>query len=250
MSVESTQRRVGRLVAIDVSVAGPSDVAGALVDVRVVRGWLDAVEADLAKRQIDLAETLGAAPTADVLGRSGKTSRRSAERIAQRAAALADAPSMAAGLAGGAISAEHADVFASVTGRVDDAVRIGLFDIEHELTADATGRTPEQFRRRLIERVRDMSADDGVGRSEQQREQARVHIAIDECSGMGEIRGEPPVPVPGLQVPPPTPRGAMAGGTRREHPTTHGDLPGRHVAFPSDTRPARRTRPTERGVTR
>jgi len=103
-------------VSLDATAAGPSDVARGLTDVRFLRGWLDSREIDLARRQAELADTIGAAPAADVLGRSGKTSRRKAEQIAARAAALTDAPALAQGLADGAISADHADAFASVAG--------------------------------------------------------------------------------------------------------------------------------------
>lgn len=190
MSVGSTTERVDRLATLDVCVAGPSQVAGGLTDIRIVRGWLDAREADLARRQAELSDTDGAAPAADVLGRAGRTTRRRAEQVAARATALADAPSLSDGLANGTISADHADAFASVTGKADDSIRLGLLEEEAEIAADAIGRTPEQFRRRLKERVRILADDDGVERSEQQRDEARIHFGIDESSGMGEVRGE------------------------------------------------------------
>jgi len=190
MSVGSTTERLERLTTLDASVAGPSEVAGGLADIRMLRGWLDAREIDLARRQTELSETDGAAPTADVLGRAGRTTRRKAEQIAARASALSAAPTLSDGLANGTISADHADAFASVTGRADDSIRIGLLDVEAEIAADAISRTPEQFRRRLKERARILADDDGVERSEQQRDEARIHMDIDESSGMGEIRGE------------------------------------------------------------
>lgn len=190
MSVGSTTERIDRLVSLDATVAGPSQVAGGLTDIRMIRGWLDVREAELAARQAELADSVGAAPVADVLGRTGRTSRRTAVAIADRAAALVDAPALAGGLVGGTISVDHVDAFASVVGRVDDAVRLGLLDAVEEIVEDAASRTPEQFRRRLNERAREVSGDDGVERSEQQRDEARIHLDLDESSGMGEIRGE------------------------------------------------------------
>lgn len=129
-------------MTFDASVAGPSEIAAGLSDVRVLRGWLDSREADLVRRQSELADALGAAPAADVLGRAGKTSRRRAEQVAAGAAALADAPTLARGMAVGDISADHADAFASVTGKAEDSIRLGLLDAEADIAAEAAGRRP------------------------------------------------------------------------------------------------------------
>jgi hypothetical protein len=190
MSMMSARDRVSRLDRLDPAVAGPGEVGTGLTDIRLLRGWLDSREAALACRQDELAATIGAAPAVDALGRSGKTSRRHAARITARAHALDASPSLSTALESGTVSADHADAFAVVTGSVDDRVRERIVELDTEVVSAATDRTPEQFRRHLRDLVRQLSDDDGIDRSEQQRDEARVSLTLDETSGMGVIRGE------------------------------------------------------------
>lgn len=186
----SIASRVGRLDQLDACDAGVGEVAAGLGDIRLLRGWLDSREADLARRQDELAATSGAAPAADVLGRSGKTSRRTAQRIARRAETLGDAPALAEQLADGRVSVDHVDALGVVAGRLDEPLRDEMFNLADELAAAAAKRTPEQFRRHLNDMARNLADDDGIERSEQQRDEARLHLDVDQASGMGELRGE------------------------------------------------------------
>lgn len=96
---------------------------------------------------------------------------------------------MSTGLADGRITTEHADAFADAAGRMaDDDQRRALFDKSDELAAAAASKTPEQFRRFVNRTANEVEGDDGLARSEQQREQARLVHGHDDDTGMGWLR--------------------------------------------------------------
>lgn len=182
-----------RLAVIDgiaVDAAGPGELATGFTNLQTLRGHLAAKEAAFARRQQQLAETVGAAPAADAMNRSGRTTRHAAQKAAARAEALGHAPRMTELLEKGRVSADHADVLASEVDKLDDEQRASLLDNEAELASHAAGSTPEQFRRHLKKTIQQQSHDDGIDESERQRDQARIVLGKNEQTGMGEIRGE------------------------------------------------------------
>ncbi len=79
--------------------------------IRIMRGFLLAKEAELARRSTELHST-GDGHTADkVLQNGSKVSQREAERTTKRAAALGRSDAMSKELADGRITAEHADIW-------------------------------------------------------------------------------------------------------------------------------------------
>ncbi len=182
--------RLRRLHALGIDAASSREVASALRDITSRRGWSAAKEAERARRQHELAEAEGAAPAVDALHRGGRRSRRDAQRTAERAAALADAPAMTSLLEAGRVSTEHADVLASELGKLEATERATLLDDERSVAMTAAGLSPERFRRDLQRTIREQRDDDGLERSEQQRDEAQITLRLDEASGMGEIRGQ------------------------------------------------------------
>ncbi len=111
--------------------------------IRIMRGFLLAKEAELARRSTELHST-GDGHTADkVLQNGSKVSQREAERTTKRAAALGRSDAMSKELADGRITAEHADALADAAGRmIGDDQRAALFDKDDEFAIAATSRTP------------------------------------------------------------------------------------------------------------
>src|SRR5262245_25620494 len=125
-----------------------ASAAVAVLDrVRILRGLLDRVEADVTSRLDQLHAEGHSAPAADVLARNQLVSSSEARRRERRAKALASAASFGDALAAGAVAAEHADVLATVTARVDDDVKTEFFAREVSLLEHATASSPEQFAR-------------------------------------------------------------------------------------------------------
>jgi Domain of unknown function (DUF222) len=175
---------------IDVEHACSGELSAGFSNIRLIRSWLDAKEAEFARRQDLLAATVGARPAADALAQGRKVSRRTAERAAARAATLGETPEIARQLAKGNISGEHVDALTSAARGLDDDRRSELLDLDGELALMAASKTPEQFGRHVRKTIQLLSDDDGNERSEQQRDQAHLHLGMNDETGMGEIRGE------------------------------------------------------------
>jgi hypothetical protein len=188
--VMTPAERFSLIDGIDVDQAGPGELATGFSNLRLIRGWLDLKEAEMARRQDLLAETIGSRPAADALARANKTSRRTAQRTAARAATLGDTPELAKQLAKGNISGEHVDALASASSNLDDDQRHRLLDLDTDLALMAASKTPEQFARHVRETIQRLSDDDGIDRSEQQRDEAHLVLGVNDSTGMGEIRGE------------------------------------------------------------
>lgn len=183
-------RLVERLEGLDVDVAGHAELTTASGVIRQLRGWLDSVEGRVTRRAAALHESGNGAPPEDLLARSGRTSRRRAERTRRRSETLGDAPEVDRQLAAGRIGHEHADALTNAAGRLGDADRSTLLSQHEELAQAATTKTPEQFRRFLDRRIDQLHADAGRERSERQRDRASISLGKDDTSGMGYVRGE------------------------------------------------------------
>ncbi|MGB3735202.1 MAG: DUF222 domain-containing protein, partial [Ilumatobacter sp.] len=186
----NSSTRLALIDGITVDQAGPGELATGFTNIAILRGHLDAKEAQFARRQQVLADTQGAAPAVDAMNRTGRTSRHAAQKAAARADALGDAPRMTELLEKGEVSADHADALASEIAKLDEDQRASLLDLDDELASHAAGSTPEQFRRHLKKTIQQQSDDDGIEESERQRDQARITLGKNDETGMGEIRGE------------------------------------------------------------
>lgn len=154
-----------------------------------VRGFLDAVEAEIIRRVDVLAadgESFGAA---DTHVNCSAVSSAEAERRRRRADVLGRAAGFAEALAAGAVSAEHADALASATARLTDTVRDSLFAQSSELLDRARSISPERFGRYVRELVRRLERQAGVSRDEQQRAATFVSWKVNAGTGMYDVRG-------------------------------------------------------------
>jgi hypothetical protein len=173
---------------IDAAVQGDLERAGRLV--QQLRGFLNGVDAKIARRATALHASGHSIPPEDLLARTNKSSRRDAERSQRRAETLGKTPTVEQQLAKGRISNEHADAITNAANRLDDAQRAMFLGADQELAQAAAAMTPEKFRRFANRRADQLLADEGVERSERQRGRAYLSMGIVEETGMGYIRGE------------------------------------------------------------
>jgi hypothetical protein len=181
---------LGALSSLDVSLASAGDLVHATARVRVVRGWLDAFEAEVASRARALNEAGAGVPPVDLLQRSGRMSARDAQRAERRSIVVEEAPQLGAALSTGSIAASHVDAVASAAGRLEAALRPSFFEHESEMVRTAASSTPEQFARYCSQLADRVAADEGVARGERQRQQTSLRRSIDEATGMYRLHAE------------------------------------------------------------
>ncbi|MFK7918336.1 MAG: hypothetical protein AB8G14_09690 [Ilumatobacter sp.] len=183
-------RLIERIERVDVASASVGELASVMGDLGRLKGWVGSTEAAAAHRAGELERSGQASSAADLISRGTKTSRRSAEKTQRRGAALAQAPGVEQQLAAGRISTEHADALATAAGKLDDEQRSALFERDEQLARRAASQTPAQFARTLSKAAAEISLDDGIERSEQQRRAATLSHGINADTGMGWIRAE------------------------------------------------------------
>jgi hypothetical protein len=170
------------LVPADLSLA---QVVDATHSVRVVRGWIDWLETQLASRSNELN-----LPAADLFARTEKVSAAEARTKDRRSKALEDAPSFSDALATGSVSAAHDDALANTTARLGDQIKDEFLGHEASLLDEARHSTPEHFARHCRSLADRISKDQGVERSEHQKRQTTLRRSINPLTGMGRISGE------------------------------------------------------------
>jgi hypothetical protein len=167
------------------------DVTGT-VDVthrsRMVRGWLDAFDAAVGAHADQLHAAGHGVPADELQTRAGGVSAAEGRRRQRRSKVLEKAPSLADALASGRVGAEHADVMASVTSRLEPEIAESFFSYEADLAEQATGESPELFGRRCRNLLSRLEAQAGIERDERQRRQTRLSRRVD-ATGMYHLSG-------------------------------------------------------------
>jgi hypothetical protein len=175
---------------VEVGAASSGELVGATRRVALVRGWLDALEAEIASRAKELSTQGSGAPPVDLLTREGRLSGRDAQRVERRAVVVEQAPQLGVALRSGEIGAAHVDAVASAAGRLDESLRASFFEHEPEIVRTAASSSPEELARycgRLADRV---AADEGVARAERQRQLTSLRRSIDQTTGMYRLHAE------------------------------------------------------------
>lgn len=183
-------RLVDRIECVDIAGANVAQLATLMGDVGCVKGWIAQIEAAAAHRAGELEGAGKAGSAVDLIARGTKTSHRAAEKTRRRGDALAESPEVERQLAAGRISAEHADALATAADKLGDEHRDALFERDLELADQAAQQTPAQFARTLARTVQEISRDDGIERSEQQRRDVTLTHGINHDTGMGWIRAD------------------------------------------------------------
>ena len=176
------------LEGADLAAADSVVCADLLGHAKRVRGWVDAVEAQVTSRMRELHATAGAAPAADLHTRCGGVSCAEGKRKQRRSETIEGAPSFGDALASGVIGAEHVDALANATARLDDDTKTALLDLEADLLSDATSMSPEQFARSCRDLARRLERDHGIERNQRQRRDTFLARKLNMASGMVEGR--------------------------------------------------------------
>ena len=149
---------------------------------------LASFEAAVNTRLSELHQQGRRAPATDVLARNAHLSAKEAARRERRAAALAKTKAFGEALANGDVAAEHADVLADLTTKLDDELQASFFGREpgtgrqsHELVAGTV-------RPALPQRDRRLEHDQGIERNRQQRRDTYLTFSVQR-DGMHRISG-------------------------------------------------------------
>jgi hypothetical protein len=175
------------LQATSVDAADTASCLDLLRQAKQLRGWIDAVEAQIGSRLRSLQASSGVA-AADAHTRCGGVSAAEGRRKDRRSETIEEAPLFGEALAEGRIGAEHVDALAGVSAKLDDQVKSTLLDDEQHLVDKAAGMTPEQFGRHCRDRARRLERDNGISRNQQQRRQTFLTRKTNVATGMIEGR--------------------------------------------------------------
>ena len=155
----------------------------ALVEVRKIRAWADASEADLVTRLDGLVSFPEAA-----IAESTKCSLGQANKTRERAGILAGSPALAAALDHGEVTSGHVDAVTRSLKRLDADQRDEFLDRADNLAHVAAAGTTDQFAKRLDHEVKRIRRDDGESRLARQKRATRLSTWTDG-DGMWNLRG-------------------------------------------------------------
>lgn len=161
----------------------PADRAGLLRVVKDCHRLSSWVEAQRLAAVAALASDGSRSPASDVAD-AAKTSRFEGDRVVQRAHAACSMPELAEALSDGKVNSRHVDAAANVLRRAKPEQRAKLAQRSKQWGRAATSMSVGEFQRFAEKELRDVQADDGVNRFEQQRRDARLKIWKDEATGM------------------------------------------------------------------
>ncbi|HQZ35899.1 MAG TPA: DUF222 domain-containing protein [Ilumatobacteraceae bacterium] len=161
----------------------PAESAGLLRVVKDCHRLASWVEAQRLAAVAALAADGSRSPASDVAD-AAKTSRFEGDRVVQRAQAAGLMPQLAEALSDGKVNTRHLDAAANVLRRAKPEQREKLAQRSHRWGRAATSMSVGEFHRFAEKELRDVQADDGVERFEQQRRDARLKIWKDEATGM------------------------------------------------------------------
>src|SRR5262245_22750987 len=166
------------ILACDVVALTPAGAVAVLASVRRLRGRIDNFEATVTNHISAEAEQGRSAPAEDVLTRNAHVSASEARKRQRRAKALANTKAFGDALAKGDVAAEHADVLADLTLKLDDSTKNEFFGREHSLLAKATTSTPEQFARHCRTVIAGIERDEGIERNKRQRRDTYLTVSV------------------------------------------------------------------------
>jgi Domain of unknown function (DUF222) len=126
----------------------------------------------------------------DLVVQTSQGTRRQAQAAQKRANTVAEMPALASALQNGQVGSAHVDTVSQTLSRMEPTDRSKLA-AESDWIADmATRLTPEQLSKKLQQRVRELSTDDGIAALERQRRAAFLRHWTDKDSGMVCLYGQ------------------------------------------------------------
>jgi hypothetical protein len=183
MEITAVLDRVGRIGAVRANdAAGRIERESALVEVRRVRAWLDASEADLVRglaAEVSFPE--------QSIAESSKGSLGQASTVMERAATLESTPAIAAALDRGAVTAGHVDAITRAGKTLDPSQREELLGRVDALVDVAEHASQAEFARRVRDEARCLQAADGLDTLERQRRATSLRTWVD-LEGMWNLK--------------------------------------------------------------
>ena len=126
----------------------------------------------------------------DIVVQVSRGTRRQAQAAQKRAETVAHMPALADALQNGQIGSAHVDTVAQALSRMERNDRSKL-QVDSDWVAEmATRLTPEQLSKKLQQRARELSSDDGIAILERQRRAAFLRHWTDKDSGMVCLYGQ------------------------------------------------------------
>ena len=184
MDVAGVVERVRVIAAVRAdAAAGRCDREAALTEVRRLRAWVDASEADLAAglaAEVSFPE--------DTIATTSKGSIGAAAKTLERSDTLGSIPSFAAALDDGAITSGHVDAVTRAAKGLEPDQRAALLERVGGLVNMAAHATQAEFGRRVRDEARRLQQSDGMDRLERQRRATSLRTWVDD-DGMWNLRG-------------------------------------------------------------
>ncbi len=126
----------------------------------------------------------------DIVVHTSRGTRRQAQAAQKRSTTVAHMPALASALEGGQVGSAHIDTVAQTLSRMEPSDRSKLSAESDWVVAMATRLTPEQLSKKLQQRVRELSTDDGIAALDRQRRAAFLRHWTDKDSGMVCLYGQ------------------------------------------------------------
>ncbi len=194
MELEEVIERVRRVVDVRHGAdAVLADLEASLGDLRVIRAFCDAAEADLAGRI-----AAGSSFPESTIAATSRESLSAASKTLERAETLDAVPALAEALDEATVTAGHVDVVTRGAKGLEPEQRERLYDRVGDLIDIAATATVGQFGRRIRTEITRIVAADGVERLERQRRETRLNTWVGG-DGMWNIAGRFD-PVTGLKM--------------------------------------------------
>jgi len=181
---------VRELAATDVSGCDRVELDRVVALGRRVRGFLDCVDVQVARRSDRLADQGHGDPAVVVLADGGRRPARDARTAATRAGLCDQLPTLETALADGTVTGAHIDAVAHLAARLDEQAQARFGEITEALVADATHQPISTFERACRTLRDQLSIDDGVERFERQRANTNLRRWINRTTGMYHLHGE------------------------------------------------------------
>ena len=182
---------VAGLCALDIHDLDRDGTVAALARSAGVRRWLDGIDVALTARLVELSGTTTPSLFPEqAVAEATRTGTREGNKLVERAKTVAAIPEIGAALDTGDIAGAHVDVITAALTNLEPTQQATLTAAGPELAVLAATSTPDQFRRTVAARVRQIEADDGIARLARQKRQVRLRSWVDRETGMIRIAGE------------------------------------------------------------
>lgn len=152
-----------------------------------VRAWMDAHEADLTARLVELSPGGSAAIAALDIADNARTSKRQTRLLMDRSSALQELPEFSDALRHGSVTAAHVDEVAAALRKAGDCAQ-ELKSHEGALALSAARLPHDQFTRQLNNLVQRLNANAANDEAERQRRSTYLKSWTD-ANGMIHLRG-------------------------------------------------------------